>query len=302
MPLSAVFTLPWWCYLEAKWAIVLQVQEGENCAAETGAVGASGSPMSRRRTGAVSFPHNTDVSSPRRIAAVIFQIEAWWSQGHVFGNLINETEIFGFYIVKIDYLRKYPRPPISVLKTNVKERASCDQVDLQARLALFANAAPSHRHRVSRAARWIQFAQQESLRRVEVARERRWSHGIGHLVTQLPHGHRLPDDRCGLEGENSANYPRITHSVGMHWSGHKHILQRDGLIMGTHELQTLSEPWQKKDIDRKVFGQTNQNYQGWETVARKHIQLFIPHSKTAVDFHPVVHLASIWHLLCEELC
>ena len=114
-------------------------------------------------------------------------------------------------------------------------------------------------------------------------------------------GHRLPDDRCGLEGENSANYPHITHSVGMQWSGHKHILQRDGLIMGTHELQTLSEPWQK-DIDRKVFGQTNQNYQGWETVATKHIQLFIPHSKTAVGFHPVVHLASIWHLLCEELC
>ena len=47
MPLSAVFTLPGWCYLEAKWAIVLQVQEGGNCAAETGAVGASGSQMSR---------------------------------------------------------------------------------------------------------------------------------------------------------------------------------------------------------------------------------------------------------------
>ena len=76
MPLSAVFTLPGWCYLEAKWAIVLQVQEGENCAAETGAVGASGSQMSRGGTGAVSFPHNTDVSFPRRIAAVIFQIEA----------------------------------------------------------------------------------------------------------------------------------------------------------------------------------------------------------------------------------
>ena len=47
MLLSAVFTLPGWCYLEAKWAIVLQVQGGENCAAETGALGASGSQMSR---------------------------------------------------------------------------------------------------------------------------------------------------------------------------------------------------------------------------------------------------------------
>ena len=182
----------------------------------------------------------------------------------------------------------------------MKERASCDQVDLQARLALFANAAPSHRHRVSRAARWIQFAQQESLRRVEVARERRWSHGIGHLVTQLPRT-AIGCWMIVVALKSSANYPHITHSVGMQWSGHKHILQRDGLIMGTHELQTLSEPWQK-DIDRKIFGQTNQNYQGWETVATKHIQLFIPYSKTAVGFHPVVHLASIWHLLCEELC
>ena len=66
----------WMVLFRSKWAIVLQVQEGGNCAAETGAVGASGSQMSRRRTGAVSFPHNTDVSFPRRIAAVIFQIEA----------------------------------------------------------------------------------------------------------------------------------------------------------------------------------------------------------------------------------